>query len=456
MVDPIIVVAIVIIATVVGLIMRRSQSNSKQREASSTPTRKLPTQSRVGAIASNVEDPLQKIREQISGSLDMEQFRTSDGRIDAPRLLEYIGHLTSEEHTKQLGMRSIRVEDADLRGVNLSGGRFAYLDFPRALLQEADLASCVFFICHFVQADFTKATLLGATFYKTELLDARFCNIRASRVQLSHSDLRQSDFSDAFMMDATLIECQLENANFSRARLGGAVIAGECKRVNFQDADLDGSDLSNTRLIECKFEGAEYNLRTKWPTDFDPKSAGCISEQDAKLREQQEQQHREQERQKCSQKAEELRQQGYKVPLPKDIGKRILDITKLMIEEPSNRIFDSKGNLSQTLTAKSPLEQSYWIAADAVVDDLALEQAVGSFLGPNWQETLVEQIYSIEQKEVNAVLISQGQLSTNTASNHDTQQDTVSLIERLAHLRDQGIISEEEFQKKKTELLNRI
>jgi uncharacterized protein YjbI with pentapeptide repeats len=48
--------------------------------------------------------------------------------------------------------------------------------------------------------------------------------------------------------------------------------------ADLADTDLRGADLRDTVLDDVNFAGARANLRTWWPTGFDPEAHGILIE----------------------------------------------------------------------------------------------------------------------------------------------------------------------------------
>jgi uncharacterized protein YjbI with pentapeptide repeats len=118
------------------------------------------------------------------------------------------------------------LEGYDLSYTDLSNGVFWDTSFDGARLARAKLSGC---------------RLFGATFTHSDL----------SNADLRRAKLGQADFTGAILRGADL-QC----ADLARATLRGADLTG---------AELRGADLN----------WALYNSETRWPSGFDPDSAGC-------------------------------------------------------------------------------------------------------------------------------------------------------------------------------------
>jgi uncharacterized protein YjbI with pentapeptide repeats len=121
-------------------------------------------------------------------------------------------------------------EDASLRGSrapSLRGAQLAARDLARTDLRYTCLADA----------------------------DLRHANLRDA--QLCVTDLTHADLTAA-----TLLRAQLQEANLRRAILVRANLCG----ANLRSSLLDGVSL----------EGARYDIRTQWPTGFDPGRHGAV------------------------------------------------------------------------------------------------------------------------------------------------------------------------------------
>jgi hypothetical protein len=85
---------------------------------------------------------------------------------------------------------------------------------------------------------------------------------------LQLSDLSECDFEEADLRGAALQEALLVNTNLSRAKLGPDNLGGS--------THLQGADLTGAQLYGADLRAAEYDDRTKFPSGFDPGSAGML------------------------------------------------------------------------------------------------------------------------------------------------------------------------------------
>ena len=90
-------------------------------------------------------------------------------------------------------------------------------------------------------ADLYWAIAMGSSFRDCDLTDTVLCG----------ADLKDTDFTGAHLL----------RTDFSHDNLGGST-------------RLQGADLSGARIEKCRFDGAEYDTRTKFPKGFAPDAHG--------------------------------------------------------------------------------------------------------------------------------------------------------------------------------------
>ena len=88
-----------------------------------------------------------------------------------------------------------------------------------------------------------------------------------------------ANLQEAYVIDVNLQGANVHGTNLRGAHLGGANLQGATLlNVYLQGAKLYGANLRGAILVDVYLQGAKYNEHTKWPEDFDPKSAGAIKE----------------------------------------------------------------------------------------------------------------------------------------------------------------------------------
>jgi hypothetical protein len=145
-----------------------------------------------------------------------------------------------------------------LDGVNLAGHNLAGLDLSGASLQNATLTAA-----YMPDADLTGADLTGA-----DLTDVDFYEV-AKRPSLNGATLYRTQFAEANLIGIDLRNAHLEGANFSHARIVGALLTGITHvhgradgRVSFVKALLAGADFSNSTFDGGNFTNAIFSTKS--------------------------------------------------------------------------------------------------------------------------------------------------------------------------------------------------
>lgn len=111
----------------------------------------------------------------------------------------------------------------------------------------------------------SRVDLRGLQLYRGRLINTqlRYANLARSWLQgtrFDHSDLKSAD----------LRRCHLEETSFVDASLNLAYLTGASLRgADLRGADLRGADLCDADLDDTMLEGAQADIDTAWPTDFD-------------------------------------------------------------------------------------------------------------------------------------------------------------------------------------------
>ena len=109
-----------------------------------------------------------------------------------------------------------------------------------------------------------------------ELSDDAFLNALISDTDLSGAYLRGADLFDADLHGANLHGADLGDAFLSNADLSCADLSGaNLYNADLTDANLCGADLSDANLRGINLTGARYDLRTIFPSDFNPIVSGA-------------------------------------------------------------------------------------------------------------------------------------------------------------------------------------
>ncbi|QEI43990.1 Secreted effector protein PipB2 [Dolichospermum sp. UHCC 0315A] len=157
----------------------------------------------------------------------------------------------------------------DLIGANLDGANLTKANLSNAKLHEVRVNN-------------------ASNIYQNEILITRLKKAILTEANLENANLSRADLRGADLTEANLTEANLENANLSRADLTGANLRGSnltrcrIRDANFSKVDFRNTDLSNTKtkLTGANLRGAYYNNETKFPEEFDPKTAKMKNEAD--------------------------------------------------------------------------------------------------------------------------------------------------------------------------------
>ena len=126
-----------------------------------------------------------------------------------------------------------------------------------AFLAEADLSGARLWYSNFS----------GARFMASNLRDVRFNNANLEGANLMAADLRSARMMVANLAHANFAMADLRNANLMGANLSGAWL---------QQAKLEDAHLGHATLLDATLSEATYNRETRWPSGFDPLTAGAI------------------------------------------------------------------------------------------------------------------------------------------------------------------------------------
>jgi uncharacterized protein YjbI with pentapeptide repeats len=121
-----------------------------------------------------------------------------------------------------------------------------------------------------------------------DLRHADFRTKTLENLDLSDTNLEEADFSGADLYWLRLFRSNCEACKFNDAKLSGAVLdEANLKGADFENAYVSfdqigvassmlGADLRGARLNNAILLGCEYDLRTLFPSDFDPVRAGMV------------------------------------------------------------------------------------------------------------------------------------------------------------------------------------
>jgi hypothetical protein len=158
--------------------------------------------------------------------------------------------------------KNLNISNLDLRGVNLS-----FTDF-----QEVDLINCDLTGVCLDGANLTGANLTGTRLDKSSLIGANLNKVNLVKATLTEAKL----IGSFFLHKAVLNGSKFCNANLTLAQMNGAsLIDTDLRKVCLNgailiEANLCGANLDEVHIEGTNFQGAFYNKKTKFPSNFDP------------------------------------------------------------------------------------------------------------------------------------------------------------------------------------------
>lgn len=137
---------------------------------------------------------------------------------------------------------------------------------PHGDFREVDWAGVILNGCDATGANFSAAMLADLCALGANLTDVQFEEAELQNAALCGANLTQANLRNADLRNANLTWCNLR---------GATLLAGDLRGANLAWADLRDADLRHVNL-----KGAYYNVRTQWPTGFDPAAAQmlCLAE----------------------------------------------------------------------------------------------------------------------------------------------------------------------------------
>lgn len=161
----------------------------------------------------------------------------------------------------------------DLSGRDFTGQRLENANFEDAILK---------------QARFSQAILTGASFHDADLTNTGFLSADLTRADLRGATIAFPFFEQTIFNEANLQGQDLSKVMFFHCKLRGANLRalkqiGSVDDCDFYNADFRGANLTGMKLgtTPCNFRKARYDSRTLWPRDFDPQSVGAVQVEDA-------------------------------------------------------------------------------------------------------------------------------------------------------------------------------
>ncbi|WP_449257740.1 pentapeptide repeat-containing protein [Chlorobium limicola] len=144
-------------------------------------------------------------------------------------------------------LKAEKLEDAELKGVNLKKAAMAGSDFEDANLDDAVMEDGDFSGSNFQKADMKGAKLHGAKLHKANF----------DRAFLKGADLSGTDLTGANLYGAMLSGANLRGANLTGASLFDA---------DLEEADLSGAVLKDTSMMDANLNNAVITPETVLPS----------------------------------------------------------------------------------------------------------------------------------------------------------------------------------------------
>lgn len=236
--------------------------NKRQQERDQQLADKQETQARRLAQDQAEEAALQKYFDRMSRLLVRDGLRTAPpeselrgvARVRTLTLLRRLTGTSSELSGDRKGSVLLFLYEAGLiqgeeRIIDLSRARLAYARLPDGLLAQANL---------------TRANLTGTVLASSNLEEANLSHASLNQANLANAHLTGSNLMAADLRRANLTSADLTGANLCQANLSGATLG----KANLSGANLDEADLTNVDL-----RNVNYDQKTVWPADFDPRQA---------------------------------------------------------------------------------------------------------------------------------------------------------------------------------------
>jgi uncharacterized protein YjbI with pentapeptide repeats len=168
-----------------------------------------------------------------------------------------------EQSDERPDLEGAGLQDAYLKGVNLSGGNLSGATLLRTDLRWARLEGANLAEAHLgwarlhgailTGADLTAADLGSALLLRTDLAEATLTSANLSSAHLSNADLTMATLTEANLFRADLSEADLSGASLMQADLRGA----DLTEANFTGANLAESDLEGAACVGTIFDGAD-------------------------------------------------------------------------------------------------------------------------------------------------------------------------------------------------------
>ncbi len=161
--------------------------------------------------------------------------------------------------------RGLRLEIADLSGLDLSGKVFSNAAMRRVKLVESKLIRSDLSGANLSEADLSTADLTDADLGSTVLSGTNLSGASLLRTKLNYAKLQGAELNRAIFKDAELAGANLRTANLVEAILDGA----DLRSASFENANLAGASMAGVRnWRNADFRGAILTGVKNPPPDF--------------------------------------------------------------------------------------------------------------------------------------------------------------------------------------------
>jgi len=179
---------------------------------------------------------------------------------DVQAAVTVVGRRPAIAHDATPDFTLARLNGADLRGLNLAGGKFLLTIFAGADMEGVNLTGAMG-----DGADFSHALLDDAILDSTEFIRSHFEHaighgVRARGARLGVADFRHAHFENSDFSDSVLNATQLEGASFEAVDLRNANLTdAQVVNASFRDTDLRGTRRANVEFHRADTTGARWD-----------------------------------------------------------------------------------------------------------------------------------------------------------------------------------------------------
>jgi uncharacterized protein YjbI with pentapeptide repeats len=211
-----------------------------------------------------------------------------------------IPHEQIKQHILSIGAKHVDFSYLNLEGIDLSHFDLSGSKIHQANLDNANLSSANLTECSIINSSFKGANLNNAILDRAQMQGCEFNNSTMIKASLRQVSVRMCRFEKSILHEANFFKGDLQARNqanlfnsdlqapeeyssddeetvyypnlFIGADLSGANLTKAC----MNRTALQGAVLTSSVIKECSFHKAVYDIRTKWPEQFQPQLAGAV------------------------------------------------------------------------------------------------------------------------------------------------------------------------------------